>query len=132
MALKSDYANDKYTDAKLQRLALEFLENKNLIIEKEKVLNGISGQSYKVAFHIQGKSSSNMRLSTAVVVLDYGKSIGTDIINKYDHIKQDLSHIINKLVIIGNEFSTPARSIAEKSGLLLLSRGELISLLLVK
>ena len=132
MTLTSDYATDKYTDAKLQRLALEFLENKNLIIEKDKILNGVSGKDFIIAFLIQGKSSSNDRLSTAVIVLDYAKSIGTDVINKYGHIYKDLSHIINKLVIIGNEFSIPARSIAEKTGLLLLSRGELVSLLLTK
>jgi hypothetical protein len=121
---------EKFIDAKLQQLALEFLEKKNFLIEKDKTLVGLTGQDYKVSFHIMGKMGSEERFSTAIVVLDYGKSIGTDVINKYDRVCKDLKMSINKLILVSNDFSVPAKNMAEKANLFLLSRGELVSILL--
>lgn len=121
---------EKFIDAKLQQLALEFLEKKNFIIEKDKTLIGLTGEEYEVSFHIMGKLGSEEKFSTAIIVLDYGKSIGTDVINKYDRITKDLRMSINKLILVSNDFSVPAKNMAEKANLFLLSRGELVSILL--
>ena len=121
---------EKFIDAKLQQLALEFLEKKNFLIEKDKELTGISGQDHILSFYISGKIGSQEKFASGIVILDYGKSIGTDVINKYDRISKDLKMSVNKLILVSNDFSVPAKNMAEKANLFLLSRGELVSILL--
>ncbi len=121
---------EKFIDAKLQQLALEFLEKKNFLIEKDKELIGVSGQEHKLSFYISGKIGSQDKFASGIVILDYGKSIGTDVINKYDRISKDLKMSVNKLILVSNDFSVPAKNMAEKANLFLLSRGELVSILL--
>ena len=130
MVLDMQVQQNQFIDQNLKTLALSFLTQKNFTIEKNKKLTGNSGQEYVTSFHIQGREGSKDQLSTVIVILDYAKSIGTDVIYKYDRMSKDLSDKVNKIVLIGNDFSVPARNMAEKASIFLLSRGELVSILL--
>lgn len=127
-----DLANysDKYSGMNLKELAVCFLEKHNFnykeTIESEKRNNNLES---KIDFIITGqKNSSTSNGKTGLIVKDYKKSTGSDTICQIERLLKDLPQI-NQIILLANEFSVPARNLAERCGVPTISRGELISML---
>ncbi|MFW9915714.1 MAG: restriction endonuclease [Candidatus Thorarchaeota archaeon] len=61
-----------------------------------------------------------------VWVKDWARTCGVDVILRFEQILKDAN--FNQGILVSNEFSREARSLAEKAGITLLSRGELVSI----
>lgn len=122
---------DRFTNMKLKEIALEFLDQNNFLFQENTKSSGISGQEYTFQFLITGQKthSTNDNISTGIILKDYKKSVGSDGICQAERLLKDCPEI-NKVVMISNEFSVPARNLARRCGVPLISRGELISMLI--
>ena len=116
---------------KLKEIALEFLDQNNFLFQENTKSSGISGQKYQFQFLITGqkKHAGKDNISTGIILKDYKKSVGSDGICQAERLLKDCPDI-NKIVMISNEFSVPARNLARRCGVPLISRGELISMLI--
>ena len=114
---------DKYTAMNLRELAVCFLEKHNFKYQDS------SSAVKKIDFIITGQKNSDMdSVNTGLIVKDYKKSTGSDTICQIERLLKDLPHI-GQIILLANEFSVPARNLAERCGIPTISRGELISML---
>ena len=114
----------------LKELAVCFLEKHNFkyqaTTETLKQNNNLEG---KIDFIITGQKDSTITNGkTGLIVKDYKKSTGSDTICQIERLLKDLPQI-NQIILLANEFSVPARNLAERCGVPTISRGELISML---
>ncbi|MHA1972030.1 MAG: restriction endonuclease [Candidatus Hodarchaeales archaeon] len=86
-------------------------------------------------FHRHGDSRINLLIqngdddeSIGVIIKDWRRSVGVDIIIRAEHVLKD-NRSLAKILIVANHFSDPARFLAEKIGIFLLTRGDLIRIL---
>lgn len=70
--------------------------------------------------------SMNGSNSAGVWVKDWARTCGVDVILRFEQILKDANFYQG--ILVSNEFSKEARSLAEKAGITLLSRGELVSI----
>ena len=116
---------DKYTAMNLRELAVCFLEKHNFKYQE----SNKSDIEKKIDFIITGQKNSEIEAGkTGIIVKDYKKSTGSDTICQIERLLKDLPHI-NQIILLANEFSVPARNLAERCGVPTISRGELISML---
>ncbi|MHA2365048.1 MAG: restriction endonuclease [Candidatus Hodarchaeales archaeon] len=122
---------DRFTDMELRELAIEFLNLHDFDYHENLKTSGISGQDHKIDIMITGQKNQieEQHISTGIILRDYRKSVGADGICQAERLLKDCSEI-KKIVIMANEFSVPARNLAERCGLPVISRGELVSMLL--
>ena len=132
MTLKdlADY-KDKYSDMKLKDLAIEFLERHNFKYNSGILQEGrLSGAEHKLDFLITGQEGKDIKnIKTGMIIKDYRKSTGADAVCQVERLIKDLTPNINQIILLANEFSVPARNLAERCGVPTISRGELISML---
>lgn len=122
---------DKYTAMNLRELAVCFLEKHNFNYEDTNKTEWENSQEKKRAinFIITGQKNSAINSAkTGIIVKDYKKSTGSDTICQIERLLKDMPHI-NQIILLANEFSVPARNLAERCGIPTISRGELISML---
>ena len=129
-----DLANykDKYTNMKLKDLAIEFLERHNFKYNKMITQEGrLSGTEHHLDFLITGQEGKDFEnpIKTGMIIKDYRKSTGADAVCQVERLIKDLTPNINQVILLANEFSVPARNLAERCGVPTISRGELISML---
>lgn len=121
---------DRFTDMNLKQLALEFLDLHNFMFKENFQTSGLSGKNHDLDFMIVGqKNHLDVPSSTGIILRDYKKSLGSDGICQAERLLKDCPDI-KKVVVMANEFSVPARNLAERCGVPTISRGELISMLL--
>ena len=120
---------DKYTSMNLRELAVCFLEKhdfKYQVTENSEFDNSLEK---KIDFIITGQKNNDIdSVKTGIIVKDYKKSTGSDTICQIERLLKDLPQI-NQIILLANEFSVPARNLAERCGVPTISRGELISML---
>lgn len=125
-----DIANykDKFSDMNLRQLAVCFLE-KHSFKYQENLPNVSNNLEQKIDFIITGQKNNEIdSVKTGIIVKDYKKSTGSDTICQIERLLKDLPQI-NQIIVLANEFSVPARNLAERCGVPTISRGELISML---
>ncbi len=117
---------DKYSAMNLRELAVCFLEKHNFTYQDTNIS---PRETKKIDFIITGQKNSNVdTVNTGLIVKDYKKSTGSDTICQIERLLKDLPHI-GQIILLANEFSVPARNLAERCGIPTISRGELISML---
>lgn len=123
---------DKYTEMNLKQLAVAFLERHNFKYNKMILKEGrLSGTEHTLDFLITGQKGKEFESSikTGLIVKDYRKSAGSDAVCQVERLLKDLTPDVNQVILLANEFSVPARNLAERCGVPTISRGELISML---
>ena len=106
-------------------LALKWLNESPFSVKKNCVLEGKSGEDYKIDFILEsdlkkGIDDSPSRL--AIKVVDQNRSLGTNVINKFENISKDLNL---KTLIISNKFSVQAKHLAQRTDVMIMERDEL-------
>ena len=110
----------------LTELAEQFWRRKGFLVEKEIAMRGINGDTYTFSYVLRKRSNDGSNEKIGVLVRDWKRSIGVDILIKTDQIAEATG--IEKIMVLGNMFSANARNYAKSRSILLLSRSELISL----
>ena len=117
--------NEKKVDD-LAGLALKWLNDSPFSIKKNCVLEGKSGEDYKIDFMIESKIKNELNAEIpsklAIKVVDQNRSLGTNIINKFETISRDLNI---KTLIISNKFSVQAKHLAQRTDVMIMERDEL-------
>jgi hypothetical protein len=126
-----DLANyqDKFSSMNLRELAVCFLEKHNFMYNEAIQGENRNELEKKIDFIITGqKNSAQSNIKTGLIVKDYKKSTGSDTICQIERLLKDLKSV-STIILLANEFSVPARNLAERCGVPTISRGELISML---
>lgn len=105
----------------LEELALEYCRQRGLVVDRN--------------FHHHGDSRLNLLIQNGsddnpigVIIKDWKRAVGVDIIIRSEQVLKD-NRYLGKVLIIANVFSDPARSLAEKIGIFLLTRNDLLRIL---
>ncbi len=104
----------------LDQLTLEYCRHRGLTFERPRRY----GEN-KVNYLIPNGSENE---SIGVLIKDWKRAVGVDIIIRAEQVMK-ASRYINKMLIISNIFSDPARSLAEKIGIFLMTRDDLLKIL---
>lgn len=114
---------DKEKD--LVELAMKWLNDSPFSVKKNCVLEGKSGEDYNIDFILEStiKKETDEGLSKlAIKVVDQNRSLGTNVINKFENISKDLNV---KTLIISNKFSVQAKHLAQRTDIMIMERDEL-------
>jgi len=119
--LKGLIVKNNYQLLGLEELTLEYCRQRNLIVNRD--------------FHHHGDSQINLIIQNGdenegigVIIKDWKRAVGVDIIIRAEKIMKN-SRVLSKMLIVTNLFSDPARSLAEKIRIFLLTRNDLIRIL---
>ncbi len=104
----------------LEDLTHEYCRIRGLIIDK----NASRRSEKRIDILIQNGDDTGI----GVVIKDWKRAVGVDIIIRAEQIAKT-SRLISKILIVSNLFSDPARSLAEKIGIFLLTRRDLIRII---
>ncbi len=114
------------TDEKdLTELAMRWLNESPFMVKKNCILEGKSGEDYKIDFMVESKLKKENEegpSKLAVKIVDQNRSLGTNIINKFENISKDLNV---KTLIISNKFSVQAKHLAQRTDVMIMEREEL-------
>lgn len=114
---------DKNQDNKaLSDLALNWLANSPFLVKTNCLLEGRSGEDYKIDFMIENDNASKL----VIKVADQGRTIGTNVINKMEKISKDLGF---KTLLITNKVSVQAKHLAKRTDIMIMERDELETVL---
>ncbi len=105
----------------LEELTLEYCRQRGLIINRDTE----NPEEGKVDLIIQ---NGNENEGIGVIIKDWKRAVGVDIVIRAEKIMKN-HRLITKILIITNYFSDPARSLAEKIRIFLLTRNDLIRIL---
>ncbi len=104
----------------LEDLTHEYCRIRRLIIDQN-----VSRRSEKrIDLFIENGDNTGI----GVVIKDWKRAVGVDIVIRAEQIAKT-SRLISKILIVSNLFSDPARSLAEKIGIFLLTRNDLIRII---
>lgn len=112
-------------DNNLTNLALKWLNESPFLVKKNCILEGKSGEDYKIDFMVESglkKETEDEPSKLAVKIVDQNRSLGTNIINKFENISKDLNV---KTLIISNKFSVQAKHLAQRTDVMIMEREEL-------
>jgi len=105
----------------LEELTLEYCRQRGFVVDRN--------------FHHLGDSRLNLLIQNGsnddpigVIIKDWKRAVGVDIIIRSEQVLKD-NRSLGKVLIIANVFSDPARSLAEKIGIFLLTRNDLLRIL---
>ena len=112
--------NNNTNDLDLKQLALEWLKKSEFEVKTNSILEGRSGEDYKIDLLVSNRENQLGRL--AIKIADIKKSAGTDVISKIERTQKDLS---TKTLLISNKFSVQAKHLANRANVMLMDRNEL-------
>ncbi|MFX1282190.1 MAG: restriction endonuclease [Promethearchaeota archaeon] len=110
-----------YDSLGLEELTLEYCRQRGLIVS-----HGV--QNYRnenVDLIIQNGDENE---GIGVMIKDWKRAVGVDIIIRAEKIMKN-NRLLSKMLIVTNLFSDPARSLAERIRIFLLTRNDLIRIL---
>lgn len=111
----------------LPRLAEKLWHMQGFSIEENYEKRGINGDSYKFDYVLRKHSKSKSTEEIGVLVRDWKRSVGVDVLIKIDQIAETTG--MKQIMVLGNMFSANARTFAKSRGIILLVRSDLISML---
>lgn len=119
--MKGLIVKNNYQLLGLEELTLEYCRQRNLIVNRD--------------FHHHGDSQIDLIIQNGeenegigVIIKDWKRAVGVDIIIRAEKIMKN-SRVLSKMLIVTNLFSDPARSLAERIRIFLLTRNDLIRIL---
>ena len=105
----------------LEELTYEYCRQRGLVADKNSHRYGDS----RISLLIQNGSDDD---TIGVIIKDWKRAVGVDIIIRSEQIMKD-NRSLSKMLIVANYFSDPARFLAEKIGLFLLTRSDILRIL---
>ncbi|MFX0163304.1 MAG: restriction endonuclease [Candidatus Hodarchaeota archaeon] len=119
--------------ASLEGISRKFFQIKGFTTREKVRLRGKSGQNHEFNMLLsqsrdkEKNAESLGDIGYGVLIKDWKRSIGVNVIIKFDQMIEDAG--LEGGIIVGNDFSANAQNFAKKSGIVSYSRGELVSLL---
>ena len=104
----------------LEELTLEYCRQRNLIVDRK-----FHQRDEEVDFVIQNGDENE---GIGVIIKDWKRAVGVDIVIRAEKVMKN-SRFLSKMLVVTNYFSDPARSLAEKIRIFLLTRNDLIRIL---
>ncbi|MFW9916654.1 MAG: restriction endonuclease [Candidatus Thorarchaeota archaeon] len=120
-------AVETFDHLSLQDLARRFFERLACEVRESVSVKG-NCNFYEFDFLLSRKSTAEDSLTIGVVVKDWARSCGINVIIDFEHVLKDMQSTIQRGLLVTNQVSSMARLLAQKAGILLLSRGELVSI----
>lgn len=111
----------------LKNRARDFFKRKNLskdlTTEEDVCLYGVSGVEYEVDFVLTSSQPSNCQ-RVAVLVRDYKGPAKVTNVHQAAHLQNDCRDV-DRVLLVSNKISGPAKNLAQRSGIQTLSREEI-------
>ncbi|MFX0204560.1 MAG: restriction endonuclease [Candidatus Hodarchaeota archaeon] len=104
----------------LEELTLEYCKQRNLIVDRK-----FYQHNEEIDFVIQNGDENE---GIGVIIKDWKRAVGVDIVIRAEKVMKN-SRFLSKMLVVTNYFSDPARSLAEKIRIFLLTRNDLIRIL---
>ena len=104
----------------LEELTLEYCRQRNLIVDRK-----FNQRNEEIDFVIQNGDENE---GIGVIIKDWKRAVGVDIVIRAEKVMKN-SRFLSKMLVVTNYFSDPARSLAEKIRIFLLTRNDLIRIL---
>jgi len=105
----------------LKELTTQYCRVRGLVIDQ----NTSRASNRRWDFVIQNGADNE---GIGITIKDWKRAVGVDIIIRAEKLMKS-SRFITKVLLISNHFSDPARSLAERIGILLLTKNDLIDIL---
>ncbi len=109
----------------LKELTLEYCRQRGFQVNQNIQHFGMANQ---IQMTIQ---NGNIRENIGVLIKDWKRAAGVDIVIRAEQIVKT-TRLISKILVVSNFFSEPARSLADKIGIFLLTRKDLLRVLTTK
>jgi hypothetical protein len=104
----------------LEELTLEYCKQRNLIVDRK-----FHQRDEEIDFVIQNGDENE---GIGVIIKDWKRAVGVDIVIRAEKVMKN-TRFLSKMLVVTNYFSDPARSLAEKIRIFLLTRNDLIRIL---
>ena len=105
----------------LKELTTQYCRVRGLVIDQ----NTSRASNRRWDFVIQNGADNE---GIGITIKDWRRAVGVDIIIRAEKLMKS-SRFITKVLLISNHFSDPARSLAERIGIVLLTKNDLIEIL---
>ncbi len=105
----------------LKELTTQYCRVRGLVIDQ----NTSRTSNRRWDFVIQNGADNE---GIGITIKDWRRAVGVDIIIRAEKLMKS-SRFITKVLLISNHFSDPARSLAERIGILLLTKNDIIDIL---
>ena len=105
----------------LKELTTHYCRVRGLVIDQ----NTSRASNRRWDFVIQNGADNE---GIGITIKDWKRAVGVDIIIRAEKLMKS-NRTINKVLLISNHFSDPARSLAERIGIILLTKNDLIDIL---
>ncbi|MFX0122791.1 MAG: restriction endonuclease [Candidatus Hodarchaeota archaeon] len=104
----------------LEELTLEYCRQRNLIVDRK-----FHQRDDEIDLVIQNGDENE---GIGVIIKDWKRAVGVDIIIRAEKVMKN-TRFLSKMLVVTNYFSDPARSLAERIRIFLLTRNDLIRIL---
>jgi len=105
----------------LKELTTQYCRVRGLVIDQ----NTSRASNRRWDFVIQNGADKE---GIGITIKDWRRAVGVDIIIRAEKLMKSC-RLINKVLLISNHFSDPARSLAERIGIILLTKNDIIDIL---
>jgi hypothetical protein len=115
------------TRESLHKQVQYFLQFRGYEIHEQVTLSGKFNQEYNFNYIFWLKNNSDKNSYTGVIIKDWKRSCGFDIILQAERILNEVTGI-TRIMVIAHRFSGPAKALADRIGIITLTSGELVSI----
>ena len=105
----------------LKELTTQYCRVRGLVIDQ----NTSRASNRRWDFVIQNGADKE---GIGITIKDWRRAVGVDIIIRAEKLMKSC-RLINKVLLISNHFSDPARSLAERIGIILLTKNDIIDII---
>ncbi|NHJ40748.1 restriction endonuclease [Candidatus Hodarchaeum mangrovi] len=116
-------------DYELSELVQDFLNFRNFDFQSNVTVIGKNDRELSFSYLVDGSRDNRTDFSgkIGVVVKDWSRSCGYNVIIEAERLQENAPNL-SKIMVVANQFSGTARELADKLGILTLTKGELISI----
>lgn len=116
-------------DYELSELVRDFLNFRNFDFQSNVTVIGKNDRELSFSYLVDGSRDNRTDFSgkIGVVVKDWSRSCGYNVIIEAERLQENAPSL-SKIMVVANQFSGTARELADKLGILTLTKGELISI----
>ncbi|MFX0181464.1 MAG: hypothetical protein ACFE95_00175 [Candidatus Hodarchaeota archaeon] len=115
------------TKMSLHKQVQYFLQFRGYEIHEQVILQGKFNQEYNFNYVFWVENSSNENSCIGVIIKDWKRSCGFDIILQAERILNEVTGI-TRIMVIAHRFSGAAQTLADRIGIITLTSGELVSI----
>jgi hypothetical protein len=116
-------------EQELDRLVKAFLGFRQFKYHENVIIRGKNDKKVSFSYLVDESTDKNVNLggNIGVIVKDWSRSCGYNCILEAERLQANTPGL-NRVMVVANQFSSTARELAEKLGILTLTKGELVSI----